>query len=165
MLDVARKWAPPFNPSQVIAEAAALLKSYGLTTACGDRYAGGFVSEGFAAHNIRYEPSSLDRSQIYLELLPLVNARQAVLLDRPDLLKELRGLERRRGTTRDRVDHRSRQHDDLANSAAIALTRAASAATQGGRMVDLVECSGSGEPDNNDGAIYVSRDGQVYPIE
>jgi hypothetical protein len=52
-----------------------------------------------------------------------VNARRAVLLDRPDLLRELRGLQRRRGTTgRDTVDHRAGSHDDLANAVAGALT-------------------------------------------
>jgi hypothetical protein len=39
-----------------------------------------------------------------------------------NLLKELRGLERRRGPSgKDSLDHRSNQHDDLANSAAGAL--------------------------------------------
>jgi hypothetical protein len=48
-----------------------------------------------------------------------VNARAVRLLDQPDLLRELRGLERRRGVSgRDRVDHRPGAHDDLAVAAA-----------------------------------------------
>jgi hypothetical protein len=48
------------------------------------------------------------------------------LLDLSDLLRELRGLERRRGTAgRDRVDHAPGQHDDRANAAAGALVLAA----------------------------------------
>ena len=34
-----RAWQPPFNPSGVIAEAADVVKRYGLTTTTGDRYA------------------------------------------------------------------------------------------------------------------------------
>jgi hypothetical protein len=41
------------------------------------------------------------------------------LLDVPDLLRELRSLERRRGSSgRDRGDHRPGSHDDLANAVA-----------------------------------------------
>src|SRR5262249_12670273 len=101
------------------AEAAQVLASYGITTVIGDRYAGGFPPEHFATHGIAYIPSEQDRSAIYLDLLPLVNARIAHLLDHPDLLRELRGLERhRRASGRDRVDHRAGSHDDLANAAA-----------------------------------------------
>ena len=64
---------------------------------------------------------------MYLEFLPLVNAARVVLLDDADLLRELRGLERRRGTSgRDRVDHAPGHHDDIANSAAGALVLAMS---------------------------------------
>jgi hypothetical protein len=50
------------------------------------------------------------------------------LLDLPDLLRELRGLERRRGASgRDRVDHAPGAHDDWANAAAGALVAVAGA--------------------------------------
>lgn len=120
-----RTWRPPFNPSNAIAEAAAVLKSYGLRSVSSDAYAGGFVSEGFVAHGITLRRTDRDRSAIYLDLLPLVNAGRVRLLDQPELLRELRGLERRRGSSgRDRVDHRPGAHDDRANSAAGALTLA-----------------------------------------
>jgi hypothetical protein len=125
VLDVVSAWRPPFNPSGVIAEVATELKRYRLLQATGDRYAPGFVAEGFRAHGIKYQPSEQDRSGLYLELLPAVNAGRAVLLDDADLLRELRGLERRRGTSgRDRVDHRPGAHDDRANAAAGALALA-----------------------------------------
>lgn len=98
----------------------------------GDRYAPGFVNEGFRLNQIHYRSSERDRSALYLELLPLVNAQQVLLLDRPDLLRELRGLERRRGTGgRDRVDHRSGSHDDTANAAAGCLTLLAARRARG----------------------------------
>jgi hypothetical protein len=125
VLDVLRAWSPPFSPSSVIAESAALGKAYGLHATTGDRFAAGFVLENFHTHGVTYAPSILDRSAIYLELLPLMNAGRVRLLDQPDLLRELRGLERRRGTAgRDRVDHRAGSHDDRANSCAGALTLA-----------------------------------------
>jgi hypothetical protein len=126
VLDVLRAWRPPFNPSGVIAESAALGKEFNLHATVGDRYAPGFVLEGFRAHGTTYTLSTLDRSSLYLELLPLVNAGRVRLLDQPDLLRELRGLERRRGTAgRDRVDHAPTQHDDRANSCAGACVAAA----------------------------------------
>lgn len=128
VLDVLRAWQPAFNPSGVIAESAALSKAYGLHGTNGDRYAPGFVLEGFRAHGIAYTPSPMDRSSLYLEMLPLLNAGRVRLLDLPDLLRELRGLERRRGTAgRDRVDHApgAGHHDDRANSACGALVLAA----------------------------------------
>lgn len=125
VLDVCRAWGPPFNPSGVIAEAADLLRRFGLTTVSGDRYAPGLISEHFRKAGIHYEGSRRSTSDTYLELLPLVNAGEVVLLDHPKLLKELRSLERRRGTAgRDKVDHRRGAHDDRAVAAAGALVAA-----------------------------------------
>jgi hypothetical protein len=126
VLDVVRTWAPPFNPSSVIAEAAALLTQYRISRVTGDRFSGEFVVEGFRQHTLTYEPSERDRSTLYLEMLPLINAERVVLLDVPELLRELRGLERRQGFAgKDRVDHRPGAHDDAANAAAGALVLAA----------------------------------------
>src|SRR5581483_6486506 len=119
VVDAVRAWKPPFNPSGVVEEIAALLKSYRLSGVTGDRYAGEWPREAFRHHGIRYELASLDRSALYLEFLPVVNAGNVELPDDTKLLRELRGLERRRGTAgRDRVDHRPGQHDDRANAVA-----------------------------------------------
>jgi hypothetical protein len=57
-----------------------------------------------------------------LKLLSLVNSQAVRLPDHPELLRQLRGLERRRGWGgKDRVDHPRNQHDDLSNVAAGAL--------------------------------------------
>lgn len=125
ILDSVRVWKPPFNPLSVIAEASAFLRSYRITETCGDRYAPGFVMEGFSSHHITYRFSEHDRSSIYLEMVPLINSKRAVLLDHPELLRELRGLERRRGSSgKDKVDHRTGMHDDMANSSALAIVQA-----------------------------------------
>jgi hypothetical protein len=125
VLDVLRAWCPPFNPTGVIAEVTEILRSYRLQRLEGDRYAGEFVAEQFRARGITYGSSDRDRSGIYQELLPLINSQHVVLLDEPELLRELRGLERRRAPSgRDRVDHAPGRHDDRANAAAGALVLA-----------------------------------------
>lgn len=119
VVDAIRAWQSPFNPTGVVAEAAVLLRAYGIREVTGDRYAGEWPREAFRAHGVRYETAQLDRSALYLELLPLVNAGTIELPDDDKLLRELRGLERRRGTAgRDRVDHRPGEHDDRANAVA-----------------------------------------------
>jgi hypothetical protein len=136
ILDACRAWRPPFSPEAVLGEAAAFLKSYRCYEVEGDAYAPGFVSDGFRRHGIQYVRATRTRSEWYLELLPRVNAARVRLLDLPDLLRELRGLERLRGrgAARDRVDHRPGAHDDLANSAAIALVRASAPSGGGGTI-------------------------------
>jgi len=119
VVDLVRAWQPPFNPSGVVAEATDILKSYRVHTVVGDRYAGEWPRESFRAHGISYELAEDDRSALYLRLLPRVNAGTVELPDLPALLRELRGLDRRRGPSgRDRVDHRRGSHDDQANAVA-----------------------------------------------
>lgn len=140
VVDVVRAWAPPFNPSGVIAEAAALIKTYGCREVTGDRYAGEFPREAFRSHGVEYRLAELDRSRLYLELVPRVNAGEVEIPDDAKLLRELRGLERRRGTAgRDRVDHHAGAHDDRANAlaGAVHLALAHSAAIS---MPDISEC-------------------------
>lgn len=119
VIDCVRAWAAPFNPSGVVEECAALLKDYRISKVTGDRYAGEWPREQFRARGITYRTAALDRSGLYLELLPRVNAGTIELLDDAKLLRELRGLERRRGGAgRDRIDHRPGEHDDRANAVA-----------------------------------------------
>ncbi len=167
VLDVLRTWLPKFNPSGVIAESAALSKAYGLHTTTGDRYAPGFVLEGFRAHGIAYALSTQDRSTLYLELLPLLNAGRVRLLDLPDLLRELRGLERRRGTAgRDRVDHApgAGHHDDRANSCAGACVLAAGRdATAAAAVTRWALSAGADEPRTWPAGLQMASDGCPRP--
>ncbi len=165
VLDVLRAWAPPFNPSGVIAESAALSKAYGLHATTGDRYAPGFVLEGFRARGVTYTPSAMDRSSLYLEFLPLCNSGRLRLLDLPDLLRELRGLERRRGTAgRDRVDHAPGQHDDRANAVAGALVLAAGRdATAAAAVTRWALSVGADEPRTWPAGLQMASDGCPRP--
>jgi hypothetical protein len=119
VVDVVRAWPSPFNPSGVVAEAAALLRAYRVREVVGDRYGGEWPAEAFRAHRIAYTVADKPKGDLYLELLATVNSGHVELPDVPDLLRELRGLERRRGMSgRDRVDHRPGGHDDRANAVA-----------------------------------------------
>jgi hypothetical protein len=124
VLDAVRERRPPFSPDDVCAEFAALLKSYGVSEVCGDRYAGEWPRERFRTHGIEYVPAEKPKSDIYRDLLPILNAHRAELLDAPRLVAQLCGLERRtaRGG-RDSIDHGPGGHDDVANAVAGVLVR------------------------------------------
>lgn len=119
VVDAVRAWRAPFDPAAVTAECADWLRSYRVSEVTGDRYGGEYPREAFRRHGITYTVADKDRSALYLELLPHVNAGSVELPDDPALLREARGLERRRGPSgRDRVDHRPGAHDDRINAAA-----------------------------------------------
>ena len=119
VVDCLRVWPAPFDPASVCGEAAGVLRRYGCQRVEGDRYAGAFPAEAFRAHGVSYQTAELDRSALYLELLPHVNAGRVVFPHDARLLRELRGLERRRGSVgKDRVDHVRGGHDDAANAVA-----------------------------------------------
>lgn len=158
VLDCVREWSPPFSPDQAIREASALLKTYGLSVAIGDRYAANFVVEGFAKSGIAYRHSERDRSAVYMEMLHALNAGRLALLDHSEMLRQLRSLERRRGAGHDKIDHPRGGHDDLINSAAGALTIAS-----GPRPYTFREVSWpGGEPMNGRFGTLIYKDSRPW---
>ena len=125
MLDLLYERAAPFNPSEVVKDIAEVLKSYGLHQVTGDRYAANWPIEAFTKRGIRYIQSERDRSQIYLDALPLFTSGRVRLIDKPKLVTQFFALERRTfANGRDRVDHPTAGHDDACNAAAGALVLA-----------------------------------------
>jgi hypothetical protein len=125
VLDALREARPPFSPEQVVSDFAAVCKRYGLRSVTGDRYAGEWPREQFRKQGITYQTAESNRSELYLELLPLLNSRRLELLDDGRLVAQLAALERRTGSAgRDTVDHPPGGHDDVANAAAGALVLA-----------------------------------------
>jgi hypothetical protein len=57
ILDYVAERRAPFSPDSVVAEFAAPLKPYRVTTVTGDRYAGEWPREAFAKHGVSYAPS------------------------------------------------------------------------------------------------------------
>jgi terminase large subunit-like protein len=119
VLDALRERKPPFSPEDVVLEFAALLKTYRVRTIAGDRFGGEWPRERFRVVGITYELSNRSKSDLYRDMLPLLNSGKVELLDHSRLLAQLCGLERRtaRGG-RDSIDHSPGQHDDIANAVA-----------------------------------------------
>jgi hypothetical protein len=106
IIDVAKEIPAPFDPESAVAEFVRVLKAYRIRKVVGDRYAASWSSTAFERHGIRYEHSPMNRSELYLETLPALNAKRVRLLDNARLIGQLANLERR--TTRggkDSVDH------------------------------------------------------------
>jgi hypothetical protein len=114
-----RRRRPPFNPEDVSRDFAALVRACNITTVHGDRFAAGWTEAAFARSGVKYEPSPLSKSELYIDMLSLINSRQVELPDIPRLVTQLSGLQRRVGSGgRESIDHARAGHDDLANVAA-----------------------------------------------
>ena len=119
VLDAIREWKPPFDPSVVVKEAAETAKSYHCTSITGDNYSGEWCVEAFRQNRITYQRSEWNKSELYLAMIPAVNAKQIQLLEHKRMLEQFRRLERRKGRTgKDSIDHPPRLSDDIANSVA-----------------------------------------------
>ncbi len=78
--------------------------------------------EQFSKRGIFYKPSEKTKSELYRDLLPIVNSGAVDLIEHERLVMQLASLERRtaRGG-KDSIDHSPGMHDDIANAAAGAL--------------------------------------------
>jgi len=122
VLDVSFERRAPFNPSEVVNEIVRLMKEYRCHKITGDNYGAAWTVEAFAKAGARYIKSDRDRSAVYMDTLPIFTSGRARLLDNPKLLSQFASLERRTFSTgRERIDP-GPGHDDLCNSAAIALS-------------------------------------------
>jgi hypothetical protein len=119
VLDAVLEVRPPFDPTIAVSECTAVLNRFGVTRVISDRYAGEWAKARFAEHGISLEQSARPKSDLYHDLLPLLNARRVELLDNHRLAAQLVGLERRTSRQgKDSIDHSPGGHDDLANSVA-----------------------------------------------
>jgi hypothetical protein len=136
VLDVLEHVRAPHEPNVIAGQFCQTLKNHGIRKVVGDRYAGEWVASAFEDRGIDYESSDLDKSSIYMEVLPAFAERRVTLLDDKRLITELRMLERkpRSGGKADVVDHAPNMHDDAANAACGALWLAGS--SKGGSWFD-----------------------------
>ncbi len=123
VLDCLRERKPPFNPEAVVDEFAAVLKTYRCSAVTGDRYAGEWVASQFTKRGIFYAPCDQSKSELYRDLLPIVNSGGVDLLEHDRLKQQLVGLERRTARSgKNSIDHAPGAHDDdVANAAAGAI--------------------------------------------
>lgn len=116
LIDYIGRWKAPFDPEQVIGEMVKVLKSYFCARTIGDNYAAAFVSTAFKRRGMRYMKAEKPKSDLYLELMPLLCSNQIRLLDHEPTIAQLAALERRTVSGgRDKIDHPPGGHDDLAN--------------------------------------------------
>lgn len=128
VLDCVREVKPPFNPTEVCRDFGRVLRSYRITSVQGDRYSGEWVRTILReAGGVAYHAAERTKSEIYGELLPLINAGQVELLDHKRLVAQLTSLERK--TSRQGRDSIAEppglnSHDDVVNAAAGAMVYA-----------------------------------------
>jgi hypothetical protein len=94
-IDAIREVQPPFSPEAVVNEFAALCKSYRVSRIEGDRYAGEFPRQQFRKCGIEYRCADKSKSDLFRDLLPMLNAGRITLPKGERLTNQLCGLERR----------------------------------------------------------------------
>lgn len=124
LLDQGPRGNGTFDPNRAVTRFAEAMKQYRCAVVTGDRYAGEWPRKAFEAHGITYEVSAQNRSQLYANLEPLLNAGTVELLDEPSLMAQLIGLIRKG----EKIDHPAGEHDDRANAVAgvVSLLKSAS---------------------------------------
>ncbi len=120
--DVVRGRKPPFDPKEVVTEFTKLARDYRCREVTGDNYAGEWVAGAFKEAGMAYKRSELPKSGLYLEMVPMFMRGAVSIPDHPQLIKELRLLERRTSRSgKDAVDHPQNGSDDYSNALAGAL--------------------------------------------
>jgi hypothetical protein len=119
VLDCLREATAPFDPLTVVEEFSRTLHDYRIGTVHGDRYAGEWPRESFNRFSIRYEQSAKPKSDLYVDLLPLINSGQVHLIEHTRAINQIISLERRTARSgKDSIDHPPGHHDDCANAIA-----------------------------------------------
>jgi hypothetical protein len=97
-----------------------------VSTVTADRFAGQWVAERFRVHGIECQQAAAPKSDLYKDLLSVINSGIVELLDHAKGIAQICALERRtaRGG-RDSIDHPPGAHDDVANAIAGAVCGAA----------------------------------------
>jgi hypothetical protein len=117
VIDYVFERLPPFSPSSAVDGAVKILKLYRCSEVTGDCYAKGYVIEAFKTRGFHYRESRWNKSEVYLEFLPLATAGQLLLLDHQKGIAQIAGLVRSpHPGGRDKVDHEKNAHDDVANA-------------------------------------------------
>jgi hypothetical protein len=109
-------WAEHGNPADITARYAQILRVYKINRTTGDRYAAEWPRAEFRKHGITMDNSELSRSELYLELMPLLQTGTVELPPDEKTLTQLTMLERRTGRNgKDSIDYGPQGHDDRAN--------------------------------------------------
>jgi hypothetical protein len=105
---------PPFDPSVMVAQFAAVCKKYGVTEVIGDAFSAGFAASEFRWHKITYTISARKTNEVVLDTIAVVNTKRLRLLDVPKQRRQYLNLRRDYGTGGRPTILETRRHDDLA---------------------------------------------------
>lgn len=114
-------WGEHGDPATITATYAAIMRRYRITRCTGDRFAAEWPRAEYKKHGITMTPSELSRSELYIELLPLMQTGAIELPPDEKALVQFTLLERRTGRNgRDSIDHPTgnNAHDDRCNAIA-----------------------------------------------
>jgi hypothetical protein len=114
VLALLREVRPKFSPEAVCKEFANIMHSYGISTCTGDKYALGWVVEGFAKFGITLEHNEMDTSAIFGSFVSMINSSRCELLENKRLYQQLLGLERKTTRLKEIISHQRNGHDDIA---------------------------------------------------
>ncbi len=129
ILDYAATWTgtreEPLGYEWVCREIARILKRYGLNVVVGDQHCAAIIQQEFLKLGISYEEKTFGsgtRLDIFGNLEHLIKQQNIQLLDKPELLRQLRALEKHK-TVRGNIDVRPAYDvkDDLAVAVALAV--------------------------------------------
>lgn len=119
VIDLLKQYKSPHSPVDVVERQASELKKFGLYKVVGDFYSAQWVVDAFQSNGIKYEKSKLNKSQLFLEVLPRLCSPNGIeLLDDDLTVKQFANLERKvKAGGRDTIGHPSGSgfHDDVAN--------------------------------------------------
>jgi hypothetical protein len=134
---------PPFDPVAVVDNFAALLKTYRISRVLGDHYGGEFVKEPFRKQGINYEVCKTPKSDLFRDLLPLLNSRHITLPQHNRLIAQIVGLERRVSRAgKDSIAHTPQGQDDVVHAVA-----GCAAALHKGFYDPFMGCGDDDDPD------------------
>lgn len=116
---VAGVWGERGNPAEITARYAEILKTYRISSIQGDRYAADWPVQEFQKHSITMRPAELNRSGLYMEILPMLQTGTVQLPPDEKALMQFSLLERRTGRNgKDSIDHGPQGSDDRCNAIA-----------------------------------------------
>jgi hypothetical protein len=122
----------------MVREMVSILGRYGLQRVVGDKYAAGWTRQRFEAEGVAYDDAPKTKAEAYLEAEPFFATGRIEILDHPELVRELKQLERRsRVGGRTIVDHPHDGHDDFSNCLCLAVTVAVGEGASGYNLATL----------------------------
>ena len=119
IIDCVREVRPHFSPAAAVEYLVHTVKSFRCSEVLGDHYAGEFPRELFHKHGIRYKLCKTPKSDLFRDLLPMLNSGSITLPRNDRLIAQIVGLERRvTRAGKDSITHPDHGHDDVANCVA-----------------------------------------------